>query len=220
MASLSSCCKLPGSLLPGSQPDLVSSCRLHAAPPGRRRRSRDPLGDEDVSGDAAVAGGGRASYAPTKVTRSVSRGVSRVGDSGPTDRSGSLLPNPLPVLAGGGTSNPAFHGPADIGSGGGGSSSAADDEVNATSAAEVVAAASVGDGSSRGKSRRSADPLDSSPPPGGSGSRSSISRVPVWPEPQLRDTCEPDSCSSSCHQAGVQTDIKDATAVPMYSTGG
>ncbi len=176
--------KLPGSLLPGSQPDLVNSCRLHAAPSSPDwNRSSSSRADPDAA--AAEPSGGQVrhhhSHRVLLHHTAEERPVYGGGGSGLSSNIGNRgARRAVPSTGGGpplgsarvGSSNPAFNGPASGSSG---------DEEDAAGCVEVAAA-----GGQRPTPR---PPRVSAGEPSGlpllcslSGGSLSIGRVPVWPE--------------------------------------
>jgi hypothetical protein len=178
--------KLPGSLLPGSQPDLVNSCRLHAAPSSpdwNRSGSR-----ADASAEPAGASSGQVRHHHrhrvllhhTAEERPVSSGSGGNGLSSNIGNRGAR--RAVPSTGGGpplgsarvGSSNPAFNGPASGSSG---------DEEDAAGCVEVVAAAGGQRPTPRPPRVSAGEPSSGLPLLCSlSGGSLSIGRVPVWPE--------------------------------------
>ncbi len=194
--------KLPGSLLPGSQPDLVNSCRLHAAPSSPDWNRSSSRADPDAA--AAEPSGGhvrrhhhRVQLHHTDEERPVSGGSglsSNIGNRGARRAVPSSGSGPPLGSARVGSSNPAFNGPA--------SGSSGDEEDAAGCVAEVAAA-----GGQRPTPR---PPRVSAGEPSGlpllcslSGGSLSIGRVPVWPELEPSGGL-PLANSSSSSQASAQ----------------
>jgi hypothetical protein len=195
--------KLPGSLLPGSQPDLVNSCRLHAAPSSPDWNRSCSRADPGPDAAAEPSGGHvrnhrhRVLLHHTAEERPVSGGgsglSSNIGNRGARRAVPSSGGPPL-GSARVGSSNPAFNGPVSGSSG---------DEEDAAGCVEVGAAA----GGQRPTPR---PPRVSAGEPSGlpllcslSGGSLSIGRVPVWPELEPSGGL-PLANSSSSSQASAQ----------------
>jgi hypothetical protein len=196
--------KLPGSLLPGSQPDLVNSCRLHAAPSSPDWNCSGSRADPDAA--AAEPSGGHVRNHRHRVLlhHTAEEGpVSGGGGRGLSSNIGNRgARRAVPSTGGGpplgsarvGSSNPAFNGPASGSSG---------DEEDVAGCVEVGAAA----GGQRPTPR---PPRMSAGEPSGlpllcslSGGSLSIGRVPVWPELEPSGGL-PLANSSSSSQASAQ----------------
>jgi hypothetical protein len=199
--------KLPGSLLPGSQPDLVNSCRLHAAPSSPDwNRSSSSRADPDAA--AAEPSGGQVRHHHrhrvllhhTAEERPVSGGSgsglsSNIGNRGARRAVPSTGGGP-PLGSGRvGSSNPAFNGPASGSSG---------DEEDAAGCVEVGAAAGGQRPTPRPPRVSAGEPSSGLPLLCSlSGGSLSIGRVPVWPELEPSGGL-PLANSSSSSQASAQ----------------
>jgi hypothetical protein len=183
-----------GRKLPGSQPDLVSSCRLHVTSPDRQQRAKElhahtvafaaaPV-ERRVDADSPVAAS-RAAAAADEIGHGGAGAavVARVSSSGPPSTHASLS------VRGGGTSNPAFHGSA-VHCGNGEGDDAEESGVEVVDVGPVV-------GESSRRRRRSPEQLIELRGGGGQrksgGRHGSLGRIPVWPDQPT---------SSSCTQAG------------------